>query len=567
MILQALVKLYEDLARQGKISRPGWNMTKVGYALCIDSEGILLQIIPLTEEIQKGNKTVIINQTMELPSPVKRSSGILPNFLWDNSGYIFGVDNKGDEKKSREKFAACHELHKALLCDVDDPIAKAILKYFERWIPESSDNCTAFSSIKEELLKGANIVFRVNGVYAHESEALIDAWQRHYNDSTGESIQCLITGKKDTIEVIHPSIKGVDGAQSSGAALISFNADAFCSYNREQGFNAPVGKRAAFAYTTALNHLLADRENVHHIGDTTVVCWADEAAPQYVSLSSALLFGGNFPQELSEDDIRAIVKKLAEGNPVPDFDMDPSKEFYILGLAPNAARLSVRFFLRSTFGDLMRNVNAHYERCEIVGSKYKMMPLWALFRETVNQHSKNASPSPVMAGAVARAIFSETRYPASLLEAVMIRIHAEREITYGRAAIIKAYYLKNTDIHCPKEVLTVGLNENSTNIPYTIGRLFAVYEAVQESANSGINATIKDKYFNSVAATPAHILPILDALCQKHLRKLSVGQRIYFEKQIGELKCIMGEENPTRLTLPEQGSFYLGYYHQKQKKI
>ena len=169
-----------------------------------------------------------------------------------------------------------------------------------------------------------------------------------------------------------------------------------------------------------------------------------------------------------------------------------------------------------------------------------------------------------MAGATARAIFTGTAYPASLLEAVMLRIRAEREITPGRAAILKAYYLKNPNPLCPKEVLTVSLNPDSTNIPYTLGRLFAVYEAVQEAANPGINTTIKDKYFNSASATPAVIFPILDNLCHKHLRKLNPGLRITYDRQIGELKNILGETNPIRLSLPEQGSFNLGYYHQKQ---
>ena len=182
----------------------------------------------------------------------------------------------------------------------------------------------------------------------------------------------------------------------------------------------------------------------------------------------------------------------------------------------------------------------------------------------MNLNTTDKTPSPVLAGAVARSIFMGTAYPAALLEAVMLRIRAEREITPGRAAILKAYYLKNPSEQCPKEVLTVSLNENSTNIPYTLGRLFAVYEDVQEAANPGINATIKDKYFNSAAATPAVIFPILDNLCQKHLRKLETGSRIYRDKQIGKLKDVLGESYPVRMSLPEQGSFNLGYYHQKQ---
>ena len=272
------------------------------------------------------------------------------------------------------------------------------------------------------------------------------------------------------------------------------------------------------------------------------------------------------PDTLSDDDLRAALHRLAQGLPCEELKLDPNRPFYILGLAPNAGRLSVRFFCRNSFGELMRHVNEHHDRMEIVGSRYAVIPLWALLQETVNRNTTDKSPSPVLAGAVTRAIFMGTAYPAALLEAVMLRIRAERDVTPGRAAILKAYYLKNPSEQCPKEVLTVSLNENSTNIPYTLGRLFAVYEAVQEAANPGINATIKDKYFNAAASTPAVIFPILDNLCQKHLRKLSDGLRITLDRKIGALKDVLGESYPVRLSLPEQGSFNLGYYHQKQSR-
>ena len=214
----------------------------------------------------------------------------------------------------------------------------------------------------------------------------------------------------------------------------------------------------------------------------------------------------------------------------------------------------------------MRNVNAHYERLRIVGSRYEMLPLWAMLRETVNLNSRDKSPAPAMAGATARTVFSGGPYPAALLEGVMLRIRAERNVTWGRAAILKAYYLNNPHTDCPKEVLTVSLNEASTNPAYTLGRLFTIYEAVQQAANPGVNATIKDKYFSSAAAMPASIFPVLNNLYQKHLRKLSTAQRVYYDKQVGALKNVLSEELPTRLTLAQQGAFDLGYYHQTQKR-
>lgn len=565
MILQVLTRYYEDLLSRGEIAAPGWAPAKISFALCLNENGELTQIVPTMDEVSKGKKTVFQPQLITLPAAVKRTVSIAANFLWDNSAYLLGIDQKGKPERSRECFATAAKLHHAVLDSVDSPNARAILAFFDTWKPEHAAEHPALIRQLDDVTAGGNLVFRVDGRKVEEDTVIREAWQR-YQDG-GESdvkMQCLVTGKEDEIAAVHPSVKGVRDAQSSGAALVSFNAPAFCSYGREQNYNAPVGKYAAFAYTAALNHLLADSDHVQHIGDTTVVCWAEGAEDIYQSFGMAALFGGEVPG-LSDNDLRAALKRLANGLPCDDLGVDPNRPFYILGLAPNAARLSVRFFLRDSFGKLMENVNAHYARLEIAGAKYSILPLWALLNATVRDFKKQV-PSPVVSGATLRAVFSGTPYPVSLMEAVLLRIRAERNITWGKAAIIKAYYLKNPHEDCPKEVLTVSLNEASTNPAYTLGRLFSVYEAVQQAANPGINATIKDKYFNSAAAMPASIFPVLNNLCQKHLRKLDARQRVYYDKQIMKLKGVLNENYPARMTLAQQGSFDLGYYHQTQKR-
>ena len=566
MILQALTRYYEDLRTQGKIDAPGWAPAKISFALYLDENGELTQVVPTMEEVPKGKKTVLQPQVTALPATVKRTVGIAANFLWDNSSYLLGIDQKGKPERSRECFAAAARLHHEILDGVDSPVARAVLAFFDTWKSENAAEHPALAGQLNEITAGGNLLFRVDETYPQKDAAISEAWQRYRENSTADAIrmQCLVTGGEDEITAVHPSVKGVRDAQSSGAALVSFNAPAFCSYGHEQNFNAPVGKYAAFAYTAALNHLLADKENVQLIGDTTVVCWAEGAEEVYQDFGMAALFGGE-KEGLSDNDLRAALKRLADGLPCEDLGIDPNRPFYILGLAPNAARLSVRFFLRDSFGALMKNINDHYERMEIAGAKYPTLTLWGLLSATVRDPKKQV-PSPILSGATARAIFSGGRYPASLLEATMLRIRAERNITWGRAAIIKAYYLKNPHDDCPKEVLTVSLNESSTDTAYTLGRLFSVYEAVQQSANPGINATIKDKYFNSAAAMPASIFPVLNNLYQKHLRKLEAGQRVYYDKQVIALKSILGESYPARMTLAQQGSFDLGYYHQTQKR-
>lgn len=570
MILQALTSLYEALAQKGEISKEGWRREKISFALGIDENGDLLRITPLFETVDgpKG-KTREVPQKMTVPIKVGNTS---PKFLWGNSGFILGTANDKTPEAAKDCFKRNRDLHHEVLKGIEVPAAKAILSFFDRWEPEKTLENELVTSCAGELLGKANMVFRFNGKFIHEIPQLAAAWQAHYGETAKERGQCLITGALDAIPNTHPLIKGVQGAQSSGAALVSFNASAFCSYNKEQNQNAPVGKYAAFAYTAALNHLLADRKNVHRIGDAAVVCWAENADKQYEEFAADLFFGdgdGDQSDEQRLSALQASVELLAKGLPCRELDLDPERKFYILGISPNAARLAVRFFYCDSFGNIVKNIKAHYDRLEIVRpsyDKYPMLPLWKLLSATVNPSAKDKTPNSAMAGAVARAVFSGGRYPASLLECTFLRIRAEREITRERAAIIKAYYLRNPNEKCPKEVLTVSLNKDSKNVPYTLGRLFSVYEEIQQAANPGINTTIKDKYFGSAATMPATVFPILSSLAQKHLRKLSDAQRVYLDKKVMTLKSVLGEQYPAHMSLPEQGSFDLGYYHQTQAR-
>ena len=582
MILQALTAYYEQLLRQGKISAPGWDDTfKVSYELRLNDAGQLLQVTDLRTSVAKGKKTVLAPRELRVPKHEKRTVGIIANLLCDNSTYLLGADEKGKPARSVECFKACAALHHTILDGADSPAARAVLAYFDHWDPAQAATHPLLAEQWKEITGNANLIFGYEAadhshLLVNEDPAIQAAWQAYYDAppaDTAQPVQCLVTGKEAPAALLHPSIMGVAGAQSSGASLVSFNAPSFCSFGHEQGQNAPVSEYAAFAYTTALNRLIADRDHCRHVGDTTLVCWAENAEAVYQDAMSMFLFGADEAHGLQEDDVKTALKRLAAGQTVPflESDLAPDQHFYLLGLAPNAARLSVRFFLRDTFGSFARSLQKHAEEMEIAYSgneHFKTLPLGALVNETTRTvPGQPAKPSPQLAGDLLRAVLTGGRYPATLLNGVTMRIRAEQNVTRGRAAALKAYYLRNYPTDINKEVFTVSLNE-SANVPYVLGRLFSVLEAVQSAANPGINTTIRDRYFNSACATPTLVFPTLIRLAQKHLQKLPEGRAVHFNRQITELLALIPEEGfPTRLSLPDQGKFEIGYYHQTQKRF
>lgn len=574
MILQALNQYYETLCARGELSVPGWNDSfKVTFGLDLSESGEIVRVIDLREEKTMGKKAVVVPKLMRVPAHPTRTSGILANFLCDNATYMLGIDAKGKGNKALQCFVANRSLHEKILSAVNEPAAQAILAFFRNWEPEESEHHPLLIPYWETLLKGVNLIFCYEMKPVSEIEAIQDAWQDHFDAPNPFAVkyQCLVTGQAGPIAPIHPMIKGVKNAQSTGAALVSFNAPSFCSYGHEQNYNAPVSERAAFAYATALNTLLADYSHCRVIGDTTIVCWAEHGDPCYQEAYMGAMFG-NAEQNM-EGALADFLSKMAKGAPMDwkGIVLDENEHFYVLGLSPNASRLSVRFFLKDSFGALMRNVQKHYEDIAIVSPAYdsrEYISLWGLLSAVINENSGKKTLSPHLSGDVLRSILMGTPYPVALLNGAQQRIRAEREITRGRAAIIKAYYSR-ANIPFPKEILKMQGSKDSTNIPYTLGRLFSVYEQIQERAYPNINTSIKDKYFNSASTAPATIMPLLGNLAQKHLRvirRTSPGSAIYFERMLGEYCGIIGSGFPARLTLSEQGAFQLGYYFENQER-
>lgn len=592
MVINALNKYYEILVEDEKSGIPlyGYSSAKVGFALNISEVGELLDVIPLKVEGNKSKK--LVSRILTVPEQKIRSSGIASNFMCDNSTYVLGIDSKGKPERSKDAFKAFKELHNQVLSTANGQAAKAILAFLDNWKIDEARQHPALQDCLEEILEGSNLVFRLDGEigYLHNDLEIKRQWEEYNSKGEDDTIgQCLITGANTSIAKLHPNIKNVKNAQSSGASIVSFNAKVYESYGKENGYIAPVSKYVAFAYSTVLNHMLSSQKQKIQVGDATTVFWAESPEEIYIDLA-AELFNPVITQDEKEikntykrdkqieELVKDVLLKAKSGMKLNDIDekVNAQTKFHILGLSPNASRISIRFFHTDSFGGFVEKAAQHYKDMEIIkdfDNKPANIPIWMILGETVSPKSRDKDAAPLLAGAVMRSIISGTPYPASLFNSVMIRIRADMDdkeknihrVNYVRASIIKAYLLRNARINNNKkleEVLTVNLNEKSTNTEYLLGRLFAVLEKAQQDANPGINATIKDRYFASACATPAAVFPILLRLAQHHISKSDYGYSI--DRKI---ELIMNEimKFPSHLTLEQQGTFVIGYYHQRVK--
>lgn len=580
-MLEELAELYEELCKQGKVLPEGWGMAKVSHKIELDKDGHCKRIISAKEKVKvkNGKKEVEIAPTRKVPLPVIRTIGVKANFLCDTPTYLLGVAKDGNKERANECFRAARKLHHKILDHCLAPEAKAILAFFDTWDYEHAETDPMIHERIEELAAANNLIFTVEGKDTTINRDIEEAWENYLTSSkeiapNAVKGQCLITGERNQpIAILHPKIKGVAGAKTTGANLVSFNAPAFCSYGKDkkQGENSPISEHAAFAYGTALNQLLADRRHTQVIGDTTVVYWSKHAITAAQDVIAARLGNVGKSENHSWDEIAGQIKKGLTVN-IDGETLNQNEPFYILGLAPNASRIAVRFFEENRFGEVLQNLEAHQKRMKLQGPDWEKgeIPLWKILKETTNPNTKESCASPLTAGSLLRAILENTKYPESVYHQVLMRVFKDQEISHTKAAFIKAYLLKNATKHW-EEKLQMAVNTETNEISYVLGRLFSVLEDIQQNAIPEINATIKKRYFNSACTTPAAVFPILLKLTNSHIGKFEKPKAIYFKKKLGALMDQIEMPNtgmpfPKRLNLEEQGAFVLGYYQETQAK-
>ncbi|MCI0733919.1 MAG: type I-C CRISPR-associated protein Cas8c/Csd1 [Methylococcaceae bacterium] len=557
MILQALDQYYQrkTTGEDVELSPFGFERKSIPVILEIDSNAELVQI-RVTDPKQDPDAAEYI-----VPQGEKKTSGIAANLIWDNVEYALGIDTRGKpERVAKQHKAFIERIHQLGEPAISDQGIQVLLEYLEKFDPDSLKQGPYW-----ELLKtNPNLSFRLQGdtgLICQRTAVIKSLSSSAVTDSP--PALCLITGEPSTPERLHPAIKGVWGAQTSGANIVSFNLDAFNSYGKTQGYNAPVSQNASFAYTTALNHLLRKGSQQRiQVGDASTVFWSERSDPLEQDFQS---IWGATPKSIKDDPdkfteaVKSVLSAVQRGHLSAD---RARKRFYVLGLAPNAARISIRFWIVGTVAEISHRTSQYFKELDIVHPDQESGFL-PLFRLLVNIAvlGKSENIPPNLAGEVMRCILTGNPYPYILLAAAIRRCKAEQSVNYPRAALIKACLNRNQSM----EEIKVSLDKDNLSPAYRLGRWFAVLEKIQEEANPGINATIRDRYYGAASANPVSVFATLMKLKNHHLSKLDhPGRKTNFEKLLGEIFSAVPADLPANLSLQDQGRFAVGYYHQRQ---
>lgn len=564
--LASLVRAYDRMATRGEVPAFGYSQEKISFVIPLNPDGTPAGK-PIDMRQSEGKKRM--PRTMLVPQPAKRTSGIAPNFLWDKTAYVLGV-TAGEGKRTSLEHEAFRTRHREWLDGSDDEGLQALSRFLDAWRLECFSEWAWADDIKDQ-----NVVFaleseRLDNVMIHDRQAARDLWARLSSAGEKNKAACLVTGEYAPVARLHPAIKGVWGAQTTGGSIVSFNLDAFTSYGHEQGDNAPVSEMAAFAYTSALNHFLARRSGHRiQIGDASTVFWADASDAEAAASAEGIFAGLLAPDEKVEAmAVGNILAKLRSGRAIEDFnpDLPQGVRFFILGLAPNASRLSVRFYLEDEFGAIAKRYLRHLERMRLdPPPRDENAPMWRLLAETAPlRKSENVQPN--LAGEWMRAILTDTPYPLTLLSTLIMRMRVDGDANGLRIAVLKSILIRNFG----KEETPVALDTEYKEPGYLLGRLFAVYEQIQSAALGGVNASVKDKFYGSAAAQPRKVFHLLEAGSANHLSKIgkqNKGRQVNLEKLVGSIMEQMDPDEAFPASLPDrsQALFGLGYYHQRNE--
>ena len=558
MILKALYDYYN---RCDNLPAKGLEEKEIGFLLVLSPEGQFLRF----EDCRTGKDHARIYLVKK---HVGRSSAAVANYLYDNSAYVLGYSEKSNGKEQLYLDTFKEKVESIGDAFPDNKDITAIRKFYSNsrdMIIELVSRDALWEDIKKNLSKKySTFSFRIEGdlkIVAEKKELL---QLEECNDKEEADDICLVSGKHGpSVETTTATM--IPGSQAI-AKLVSFQVNSgYDSYGKTKCGNAPISDEAEFAYTTALNSMLQKgSRNKFILGTRTFVFWASNNNKASKETEESLFDLLGFSEDANDDPNARIVKvrKVFESINSGMLKTDLDDRFYILGLAPNSARIAVVYWSETTLKDFAGKILKHFSDMEIHDTRKDKKPYMGI-REIISSVTlggKMSDATPNLPESVVKSIFQGLPYPQTLYSACLRRIRAEQKLTITRAAIIKAYLNRQSNNN---KKIDIMLDKENNNQGYLCGRLFAVLDKIQEDANK--ISSIRERYMNAASSTPSAVFATILNLSVHHSEKLEEGRRIYFEKLKQEiLDKVSADGFPTHLDLQDQGRFFVGYYHQRQ---
>ena len=556
MILKALYDYYK---RCDNLPAKGMEEKEIGFLIVLSPKGEFLRF----EDCRTGKDHARIYLVKK---HVGRSSAAVANYLYDNSAYVLGYSDKsnGKEQLYFDTFKTQIEDIAEVFPDSNEILAvKAFYDNSREEIIQTVSQDPLWEDIKKNLSKKySTFSFRIEGdsrIVAEKKEIL----QLEEKDSSDATF-CLVSGEYG-VPVDTTTSTMIPGSQAT-AKLVAFQVNSgYDSYGKSKCGNAPISEEAEFAYTTALNSMLQKgSRNKFMLGTRTFVFWAANNNEASMETEESLFDLLGFSEDANDDPNAKIMKvrKVFESIYSGIMKTGLDDKFYILGLAPNSARIAVVYWSETTLKDFAEKILRHFSDMEIHDTRKDKKPYMGI-REIISSVTlggKMSDATPNLPEAVVKSIFQGLPYPQTLYSACLRRIRAEQKLTITRAAIIKAYLNRQSNNN---KKIDIMLDKDNNNQGYLCGRLFAVLDKIQEDANN--ISSIRERYMNAASATPSAVFATILNLSVHHSEKLDEGRRIYFEKIKQEiLDKVSADGFPTHLDLQDQGRFFVGYYHQRQ---
>lgn len=386
---------------------------------------------------------------------------------------------------------------------------------------------------------------------------------------------CAICGsnKYPILDESHGSVKLPKG-QMAGSMLVSYNTNAFESYNLKGNLNSGICTNCARNYIEALKFLTTNGYEILNSKGEKEYRYTNR---QKISDDTIALFWTKEPDEDIDpwsdicqptvERVKRMFSSVAIGDSLRT-ETEVDNYFYCFTLSSAAARIAVRDWLAISVSQYQNNLKQWFDDIATIKDGEVYYP--GINTILYNCIKKKAKPTQSDFKARARigtmlwhAALTNTSLPLMMLQCVLGQIEHDKT-KYGcfseeKSTVIRLFLNRHNK---NKYYMKNELDEQNASKAYLCGRLFALICKLQFMAQGALNSSLKDRFFASASNSPAHVMGLL---LTKYVPIYEKKTRGAYNISITEIAAKIGHF-PDKFSITERGEFALGYYYQYNSK-